>query len=91
MIKELIIKSIALYQRFISPIFSIYFGINCRFYPSCSEYIKEAIEKFGIFKGSYLGFKRLLRCHPLSSGGYDPVCANFSKKEEKISWKKECF
>jgi len=81
MIKELIIKSIALYQRFISPVFFTYFGVNCRFYPSCSEYIKEAIEKFGILKGSYLGFKRLLRCHPLSSGGYDPVCANFLKKE----------
>jgi putative membrane protein insertion efficiency factor len=91
MIKGLIIKLISVYQRFVSPIFSTYFGINCRFYPSCSSYTKEAIEKFGLLKGSYLGFRRILRCHPFSSGGYDPVCTNSSKKEECISWKKEHF
>ncbi len=46
---------------------------NCRFYPTCSEYTKQAIQKYGIFKGVWLGVKRICRCHPFSDGGYDPV------------------
>lgn len=84
MIKELIIKFIQIYQRFISPIFSTYFFINCKFYPTCSEYTKEAIERFGVLKGGYLGVKRFLRCHPFSSGGYDPLSPQSSRKEEII-------
>ncbi|MDQ6985567.1 MAG: membrane protein insertion efficiency factor YidD [Candidatus Dojkabacteria bacterium] len=50
------------------------FGVRaCIHYPSCSEYTYEAIDKYGIIKGSYLGGKRVLRCNPLSKGGYDPV------------------
>jgi putative membrane protein insertion efficiency factor len=45
----------------------------CRFTPTCSEYAAEAIAKYGFLKGSALGLKRLLRCHPFSDGGYDPV------------------
>jgi uncharacterized protein len=45
----------------------------CRFYPSCSEYAISAIRRYGPFKGSFLALMRLLRCHPLHSGGYDPV------------------
>ncbi len=45
----------------------------CRFYPSCSNYAKEAIEQYGIVKGVFLGTKRVLKCHPLHPGGYDPV------------------
>jgi len=45
----------------------------CRFYPTCSAYALEAIEKYGIFKGSYLALKRLAKCHPFNKGGYDPV------------------
>lgn len=45
----------------------------CVFTPTCSEYTRQAIEKYGFFKGSFLGFKRILRCHPFSKGGNDPL------------------
>lgn len=45
----------------------------CRFYPTCSEYTKQAVIKYGFFKGGWLGLKRICRCHPLNEGGYDPV------------------
>jgi len=45
----------------------------CRFYPSCSEYTKDAIEKYGLLAGSFKGIKRILKCHPFSKGGYDPA------------------
>ena len=46
---------------------------TCRFYPTCSQYFVEALQKYGFIKGSYLGIKRILRCHPYSKGGYDPL------------------
>jgi putative membrane protein insertion efficiency factor len=46
---------------------------SCRFEPSCSHYTYQAIEKYGLIKGSWLGFKRILRCNPFNPGGYDPV------------------
>jgi putative membrane protein insertion efficiency factor len=46
---------------------------SCRFEPSCSHYTYQAIEKYGLLKGSWLGFKRILRCNPFNPGGYDPV------------------
>ena len=48
-------------------------NINCKFYPTCSEYTKQAIEKYGAGKGIILGIKRILRCNPFSKGGYDPL------------------
>jgi len=60
---------IFLYQKMISP----WLPSSCRFYPSCSNYSKNAILKHGIFKGIFLTLKRLLKCHPFHSGGYDPV------------------
>ncbi|MBT7410718.1 MAG: membrane protein insertion efficiency factor YidD [Methylococcales bacterium] len=65
-IVKFLIKS---YQYCISP----YLGGNCRFYPTCSEYALEAIERYGVLKGSWLGIKRLSRCHPFHEGGCDPV------------------
>jgi putative membrane protein insertion efficiency factor len=60
---------IRLYQLAVSPLL----GPRCRFHPSCSCYAHTAIERHGVLRGSWLGAKRLLRCHPFSEGGYDPV------------------
>lgn len=60
------------YKKIISPIFH-FFGFDCKYYPTCSEYTKQAIEKYGFFKGVILGFKRILKCNPFSKGGYDPL------------------
>jgi hypothetical protein len=60
---------IRLYQILISPLFPS----ACRFYPTCSEYAREAVLTYGMFKGSFLAIKRLLRCRPFGPGGFDPV------------------
>jgi uncharacterized protein len=60
---------IRIYQWTLSPML----GGRCRFYPSCSCYAHEAIERHGALAGTWLAAKRLLRCHPFSPGGYDPV------------------
>lgn len=70
--KKVLIKIIDFYQKFISSYFG-YKGVHCKFEPTCSEYTKQAIEKYGALKGSLLGFKRILRCNPFSKGGYDPL------------------
>ena len=57
------------YQLMISP----YLSPSCRFTPTCSEYTRQAVEKYGPFKGFAMGLKRLSRCHPASSGGFHPV------------------
>jgi len=67
--KMLLQLLIRLYQLGISPLL----GRRCRFFPSCSEYTAEAVEKYGAFKGLSLGLKRISRCHPWNSGGFDPV------------------
>ena len=70
--KKLGILLISFYKKYISPIFH-FFGIECKYYPTCSEYTKHAIEKYGFFKGIFLGFIRILKCNPFSKGGYDPL------------------
>ncbi|MDG2341956.1 MAG: membrane protein insertion efficiency factor YidD [Cytophagales bacterium] len=68
-IKRLFILPIILYQKLISPILPN----TCRFYPSCSEYSKQAILKYGVFYGIFLSFKRLIKCHPWGGHGNDPL------------------
>lgn len=70
--KKIGLTLINFYQKHIS-VFFFAKGIRCKYYPTCSEYTKQAIEKYGLFKGSFLGFKRILRCNPFSKGGYDPL------------------
>ena len=64
-----LIGLIGLYQRFISPLLAP----RCRFSPSCSTYAMEALERHGLWRGGWLSLWRLLRCHPFTAGGYDPV------------------
>jgi conserved hypothetical protein YidD len=67
--KKIFIFIIKLYQK----TFSKLFGNRCKYYPSCSEYTKQAIEKYGSIKGIWLGIKRICKCNPFSNGGYDPL------------------
>ena len=70
--KKIGVILINLNQKYISPIFSAK-GIRCKYYPTCSEYTKQAIEKYGFIRGTFKGFRRILRCNPFSKGGYDPL------------------
>jgi putative membrane protein insertion efficiency factor len=69
MIRKIILWLIRFYQKAVSP----YLPKSCRFYPTCSAYALEAVQKYGAVKGSFLAIKRILRCHPFREGGYDPV------------------
>jgi uncharacterized protein len=71
MLRKMALGLIRLYQLTLSPLL----GPRCRFYPTCSCYTHTAIERFGVLQGSYLGVRRILRCHPFHAGGYDPVPA----------------
>ncbi|HBG92198.1 MAG TPA: membrane protein insertion efficiency factor YidD [Nitrospiraceae bacterium] len=68
-IRNILLGLIRLYKYALSPLLPA----SCRFVPTCSEYSAEAIEKYGALRGSYLSIRRILRCHPFHSGGYDPV------------------
>jgi putative membrane protein insertion efficiency factor len=67
--RRLVLLLIRFYQRAISP----YFPARCRYVPTCSAYAYEAVQKHGVCRGLFLALKRVLRCHPLHPGGYDPV------------------
>jgi putative membrane protein insertion efficiency factor len=69
MLQQLFLGVIRFYQRYISPLT----GPTCRFQPTCSHYTVEAIQKYGALKGSWLGMRRIARCHPFQPGGYDPL------------------
>ena len=68
MLKNFALFLIGIYQKI-----SKYTPASCRFYPTCSEYTRQAIVKYGFFKGGWLGLKRICRCHPWNEGGYDPL------------------
>ena len=68
MVVNIIVMAIKFYQKI-----SFLLPRACRFYPTCSEYTIQALKKYGIAKGSFLGIRRLLKCHPFHPGGYDPV------------------
>lgn len=75
--KYLFLAIIRLYQKFISPIKPA----TCRFYPTCSQYGKESITRFGAVKGGYLTIKRIVKCQPFHQGGFDPVPEKKDKKK----------
>ncbi|MFA6184109.1 MAG: membrane protein insertion efficiency factor YidD [Parcubacteria group bacterium] len=75
--KKIALILIRFYQKFLSPdqSFLRYFFSErfCRFHPTCSQYTYEAIDKYGVIKGAWIGLKRIIRCHPWNDGGYDPL------------------
>ncbi|MRJ47833.1 membrane protein insertion efficiency factor YidD [Fundicoccus ignavus] len=76
--KKIIIGLVRFYQKFISPAFPP----SCRYYPSCSSYTLQAVEKHGALKGIIMGFVRILRCNPFVKGGRDPVPDHFTLKRQ---------
>ncbi len=77
---RILVFIIQLYRKFISPLLPN----TCRYYPSCSAYSIEALETHGFFYGLYLSIKRVLRCHPLFPGGYDPVPPPRHQRKKKL-------
>lgn len=67
--RKVVVLALRAYKIFLSPLLPS----ACRFHPTCSDYMREAVEKHGVVRGICLGGKRLLRCHPFHAGGYDPV------------------
>lgn len=78
MLKKIIQIFIKGYQRWVSPLFPS----SCRYSPTCSTYMLEAVEEHGSLKGVLMGVFRILRCHPMAKGGYDPVPNHFTLKRQ---------
>lgn len=72
MLKNIILSALVFYKKNISPLTSRGY-IGCRFYPSCSDYAIQSVDKKGALRGGFLAFKRVLRCNPLSEGGVDEI------------------
>ena len=70
--RKIFLNIINYYQKNISPWMEAK-NIKCKYYPTCSEYTKQAIEKYGVMKGCLLGLVRIIKCNPFSKGGYDPL------------------
>jgi putative membrane protein insertion efficiency factor len=68
-VRSLIVLGLRFYKAWISPLLPS----ACRFHPTCSDYMREAVERYGVARGFWLGLRRLTRCHPLCGGGLDPV------------------
>ncbi len=79
LINKILIFPVRLYQIFISPLL----GSNCRYQPTCSHYMIQAIEEWGPIKGVWLGLKRIASCHPWGGHGHDPVPKNTKKNTDK--------
>ncbi|MCU5746821.1 membrane protein insertion efficiency factor YidD [Staphylococcus sp. SQ8-PEA] len=79
MMKKLFLSLIKFYQQYISPMTPR----TCRFYPTCSEYTREAIEVYGPLKGTWMGIKRISKCHPFHKSGFDPVPIKKEHKNKK--------
>jgi len=67
--RKVVIATLGFYKRFLSPMLPS----ACRYSPTCSEYMIEAVDKYGVLRGIWMGMLRLLRCHPFHEGGFDPV------------------
>lgn len=78
--ETLLLLAIAVYRKAFSPLLPP----ACRFYPTCSHYAEDAIRKHGIGRGGYMSLKRIARCHPWNSGGYDPVPSDLAQTERDI-------
>lgn len=73
--RPILIALIQVYRRALSPVLAA-LGVHCRFHPTCSVYMQQAVVRHGALRGAWLGLGRLARCHPLSAGGLDPVPDN---------------
>ena len=71
--KKLLLSILKFYKKYVSVNLVKLFGNGCRFSPTCSDYSHDAVKKFGVFRGVTLSFKRIIKCHPFSKPGHDPV------------------
>jgi putative membrane protein insertion efficiency factor len=84
-VKRILLGLVRLYQKYLSPLKGY---PSCKYYPTCSQYAVEAIERFGALKGIRLAAWRILRCNPFSKGGYDPVPSEDDKHIHYHRWRK---